>query len=121
MQGVEILTTTQLVTGWTTDWTAFGITALIIFVIFVIIGIFRYQTTYDVSDIVGYSIVGVVLGLFGGAMIGHILLSTPASHETQYKVTISDEVSMTEFYEHYEVIEQDGKIFTVREKANESN
>jgi hypothetical protein len=28
---------------------------------------------------------------------------------------------MTEFYEYYEVIDQDGKIFTVREKVNESN
>jgi hypothetical protein len=116
MQGVEILASSQFVTEWATDWTAFGITALIIFVIFVFIGVFKYQTTYDVSDIVSYSVVGVVLGLLGGVMIGYILLSTPAAHETQYKITISDEVSMTEFYEHYEVIDQDGKIFTVREK-----
>ena len=39
--------------------------------------------------------------------------------DTKYQVTISEEVSMVEFYEHYEVIEQDGKIFIVREKVNE--
>lgn len=39
--------------------------------------------------------------------------------EIKYQVAISDQVLMTEFYEHYEVIDQDGKIFTVREKTNE--
>lgn len=29
------------------------------------------------------------------------------------------EVKMSEFYEKYEIIGQDGKIFTVREKQNE--
>ena len=37
-------------------------------------------------------------------------------YETQYKVTISDEVKMDEFCEKYEIIEQDGKIYTVRER-----
>lgn len=34
----------------------------------------------------------------------------------EYKVTISDEVSMTEFMEKYEIFEQDGKIYTVRKR-----
>ena len=35
----------------------------------------------------------------------------------EYKVTISDDVSLTEFYEKYEIIEQDGKIYTVKERT----
>ena len=34
----------------------------------------------------------------------------------EYKVTIDDTVSMTEFYEKYKVIEQEGEIWTIRDK-----
>ena len=35
---------------------------------------------------------------------------------TEYKVTINDSVSMNEFLNKYEILDQDGKIFTVKEK-----
>ena len=38
------------------------------------------------------------------------------SEYIQYKVTISDDVNFVEFTERYEVIEQDDKIYTIREK-----
>lgn len=116
MQGVEILTSAQVVTEWTTNWTSFWIATIVTFAILLTIGILRYTETYDVGEIIGYVFMGVAFGLISGVLSGHVLLSTPAEYETRYKVTISDEVSMTEFYEHYEVIDQDGKIFTVREK-----
>lgn len=34
----------------------------------------------------------------------------------EYQVTIDDSVSMTEFLEKYEIIEINGKIYTIREK-----
>ena len=39
-----------------------------------------------------------------------------AAEETQYKVLISEEVSMTEFNERYEIVDQEGQIFTIKEK-----
>lgn len=42
-------------------------------------------------------------------------MMAPTAYETHYKVLISDEVSMNEFLEQYEIIDQEGKIFTVRE------
>lgn len=36
---------------------------------------------------------------------------------TEYKVLISDDVSWNEFNEKYEVIEQEGKIYTIKERA----
>jgi hypothetical protein len=36
-----------------------------------------------------------------------------------YKVTISDEVSMNEFMDKYEILNQDGKIYTVKERKEE--
>lgn len=34
----------------------------------------------------------------------------------EYKVTIDDSVPMTEFYQRYEILDQEGKIYTVKEK-----
>ena len=35
---------------------------------------------------------------------------------TEYKVTIDDSVSMNEFLDKYEIIDQEGKIYTVKER-----
>lgn len=40
-----------------------------------------------------------------------------AKEETRYHVTIDDSVSMTEFSEKYEIIEQKDKIFIIKEKG----
>lgn len=56
-----------------------------------------------------FMIIGVVAG------IGFAKNQMPAEYETQYKVTISDEVSMNDFLARYEIIDQEGKIYTVRE------
>lgn len=34
----------------------------------------------------------------------------------EYKVTINDSVSMNEFLDKYEILDQEGKIYTVKEK-----
>ena len=36
----------------------------------------------------------------------------------EYKVTISDDVSFNELYEKYEIVEQEGEIYTIRERRN---
>lgn len=35
---------------------------------------------------------------------------------TEYKVTIDDSVSMNEFLDKYEILDQEGKIYTVKER-----
>ena len=47
-------------------------------------------------------------------IIGLTNKTTPAY--TEYKVTIDDSVSFTEFTEKYEIIDQEGKIYTVKER-----
>lgn len=37
----------------------------------------------------------------------------------EYKVTIDESVSMIEFYQRYEILSQEGKIYTIKEKTNE--
>lgn len=118
MQGVEILTSTQVVTEYAVNWTGFWIVFVVTFGIGLIIGIKIAIDEYDWSCIIPICGVTLVLGLYLGSLVGD-LFKYPVKYTIQHQVTISDEVSMTEFYEHYTVIDQDGKIFTVREKTNE--
>jgi hypothetical protein len=120
MQGVEILTSAQVVTEWASNWIVFWVVFLIMFGIGLFFGIKFTIAEDDWTPMVACILVSIIVGCLFGLWGGEIFRGV-ASYETQYKVTISDEVSMTEFYEHYEVIEQDGKIFTVKEKTNESN
>ena len=115
MQGVEILTFAQVVTEWSFNSTAFWTTIIGILLIAVIWGVITSVQECDWSFFIILTFGGLVLGSLLGMLAGDELFKIPTTYETQYKVTISDEVSMTEFYERYEVIEQDGKIFTVRE------
>ena len=71
---------------------------------------------------------------FDGEHIGLIIITTVMcawigflgcmifEHETdtidhiEYKVTIDDSVSMNEFLDKYEILDQEGKIYTVKER-----
>ena len=59
---------------------------------------------------------GIIMIISG---ICSISIQTQVGEYTQYKVTISDEVNFTEFNDKYEIIEQDGKIYTIKERINE--
>lgn len=116
MTGVEILATQEVATafGFHTDL------ALVMFFTFLILGTslgFLFSAISEDFTILTHGvIIGLVLGLVFGCVIG--IGQRPLEYETQYKVTISDEVPMNEFLERYEIIDQDGKIYTVREKNN---
>lgn len=51
------------------------------------------------------------IGLFFGIMA----LAT-YENPTYYEVLIDDKVSMTEFTQRYEIVQQNGQIFTIKEK-----
>ena len=58
---------------------------------------------------IGTLAASVILGMYIG------FTKTPAKYETQYTVSVSDEVSMNEFLERYEVIDNDGDYYIVKE------
>jgi hypothetical protein len=117
MTGVEILTSSQVAYEWAFNWTAFWIVGIVAFVIVTAIGIWQWLGGYCSFGIVPALIfVGMAAGVAFGALWGSFL-SQPAEYTTEYKVIISDEVSMNEFNEKYEIIERDGKIYTVRERV----
>ena len=114
MTGVEILAAQEVATAFTFNWIASFICFGAIFTIFILIG-FAMSVCFDDWK---QMIIGLIVGTLLGAVFGGIFgcgLKTPTKFENQYKVIISDEVSMNEFLERYEIIEQEGKIYTVRE------
>ena len=114
MTGVEILATQEVVVSSTFNWTAFFVAFCATIFIMFLIGVVMSVTSGNWADIIMTIVLGIVAGsLFGGLCGSEI--AKPTEYETQYKVTISDEVPMNDFLERYEIIDQEGKIYTVRE------
>lgn len=69
---------------------------------------------------VDFVVIPACLGLvFGACIYGLIFHEIFPTEYNTYKVTISENVSMTEFYEKYEILDVDGQIYTVRERDSE--
>ena len=116
MTGVEILTTEQVAIAFGFDWVTFCVTS---FLLALILGFMFWVLSLEYFDTVG-RIVMIIIGAALGVLFGFMIACSsddgaPIAYETHYKVTISDEVPMNEFLERYEIIDQEGKIFTVRE------
>ena len=115
MNGVEILTSKQVAIAWEYNWNAFGIAFTIILFAAVLIGIVSSIVSGDWTELIICAVAGVIIGAFAAAIVGD-MAETPIKYISQYKVTISDEVSMNEFNAKYKIIYQEGKIYTVRER-----
>lgn len=120
MTGVEILNVTEhaiMERAW--SWSmCFGL-FIGLFGLCVIIGFVLGLREDDIC-------VGIQVGLITGlicALLGSPLLTASFSRkevgkEYHYKVTIDDSVSMNEFLDKYEILDQEGKIYTVKEREN---
>lgn len=56
-------------------------------------------------------VIGGALSIICGCLIPEY------KYETRYQVTVDNSVSMNEFQDKYEIIEVEGKIYTVRERV----
>lgn len=118
MEGVRILASEEIATAWATwnweaFWAAIGISVVVALIAGVIFGIqesdFFAFLFMSLTMLIACS---VILGLLAGFGIkGEV-----TEYETQHKVIIDENVSLKDFYEQYEVIDQEGEIFTVRER-----
>lgn len=112
MTGVEVLATEEVVTGSSFNWLGFAITFIAVILVNAFIFAYKCETRKDFLQCVG--MFGGILGFLFGFFIG-ASTALPMEYETHYKVTISDEVSLNEFLERYEIIDQEGQIYTIRE------
>lgn len=121
IEGIEILSQSEVGTNISINWVVFGLFAVIFFVIGFALA--AMEGNPEGAEWFGCIVIGLLVGVIGclfGGLIGRVV-GKPTEFETQYKVIISDEVPMNEFLEKYEIIDQEGKIYTIREKTNESD
>lgn len=116
MAGVEILAAEEVAVAVGFNWLAFGVMMGLLVVAGFVFGlVIAEKYAYDWQLVPALMLVGIIGGLLIGVPIG-FASGEPTAYETQYKVIVSDEVPMNEFLERYEIIDQEGKIYTVRER-----
>lgn len=109
MTGVEILNQTEI---YKDNMTAFLIGALISAVIgitFMIILNFCFDNAWSGP-------IGFALAFVGCLIATFATTNTIPTGKYEYEVLIDDTVNFKEFYEKYEVIDEKGSIFVIREK-----
>lgn len=114
MEGIEVLSIGSIGVNQVFNWDAAIIGGLVLGFLCSLYGFFSTD-----SPLVGIAIF-VIMGLFFGFVLG-ISVEKYADTVPTYKVTVNDTISINEFYERYEVLEQDGKIFTIKEKTEDGS
>lgn len=110
MNGVEILSSETIYNTILPEyWLGIGLGCAIIFV-FVMTLFFTYDRI-----ILGFICLALAFGIGMVGGLGGTCSKTNISH-IEYKVTIDDSVSMNEFLDKYEILDQEGKIYTVKER-----
>ena len=117
MSGVEILAFEEVACVWESwNWSSFWIGVAIAFAVSLVAGfIFACQEDDIFAGLLMFGCMLIGVGSFLGIVSGKNCVD-PTEYETHYKVTIDESVSMAEFNEKYEVLGQEGKIYTVRER-----
>lgn len=116
MPGVDILAVEEVAVEFALNWTVFWIILGA-----VIVGTLIYTITKVVSGEYSWTLIPALLvtfSIFGAAfgLISANALKEPTKYEYQYKITVSNDVSMNDFMERYEIIDTEGKIYIVRER-----
>ena len=110
MNGVEILSSETIYNTILPEyWIGIGFGCVIVFVIATVLCFANERI------ILGFICIALALGSVIVGFLGSMYSKTDISH-IEYKVTIDDSVSMNEFLDKYEIIDQEGKIYTVKER-----
>lgn len=112
IDGITVLSQNEIMV--TPIWTETIIMIeIIIFIISIIIALSVNQkiikTIFEISSICCIAL--FIIGMFCTVFV------TKGTGKYAYKVTISDEVNFVEFNNKYEIIDQDGLIYTIKEKG----
>ena len=114
IEGVEILSQTNVYEYTESGWLLFLFLG-IGFVIGLILAIIEWVDFGFNSDVIFCIICCTAIGFFTGFLtVGASMEPTDTVDYVEYKVTISDDVNFNEFMDKYEILGQEGKIYTVR-------
>ena len=110
MSGVEILSSEAIYNTILPEWCiALG---FLLAIAFIAAAIFTFIDGYN---ILGCICLVMIIASTIVACLGGSKSKTDISY-IKYKVTTDDSVSMTEFMDKYEILDQDGKIYIVKER-----
>ena len=116
MNGVEILNQTNIYQTEYSDW-VFWLILAICFTIGLVLAIIEWVdfsfNTEGVIALVACTVIGFFFGIAGGVLTEH---ETDKLDYIEYQVTVSNEVNFNEFLEKYEILGQEGKIYTIKER-----
>ena len=112
MKGIEILSSSEVAIGFEFNLQAAIIILFACLILFIVIGFFVDE--YYV--IKAFLPAGLLAGFWIGCIAGNAF-RIPTEYTMEHKVLISEEVSLQDFLEKYEIVDQEGKIYTVREKT----
>ena len=110
MNGVEILSSETIYNTILPEyWLGIGLGLELLFAVFVV------ACFANERIILGFI---CILLAFGAGIVGSLgfTYSKTDVKYIEYKVTIDDSVSMNEFLDKYEILDQEGKIYTVKER-----
>ena len=116
MDGIEILSVIEKPVLLFNEG-AFGSTFFITVIIFLFIAIYLSITENEWFCLPLFSVTGVLAGVLLGLVAGILFVQKTDEVETTYKVIVSEEVPLNEFLDKYEIIDQEGKIYTVKERG----
>ena len=110
MTGVEILISEAIYNTFLPGWIgAIAFVLMFGFVVLTTYGCCEEKVTLGVVSLL-LTIMMLVVAFLG------CLNNTNDINHIEYKVTIDDSVSMNEFLDKYEILDQEGKIYTVKER-----
>ena len=105
LNGIEVLNTINM-------YKEFPMVLVIPIVVFLVLGVcFIFEDGLKTKLLAILFLICCLISIISG-----LLINSQLSGVVQYQVTISDNVSMVEFNERYDVISVQGKIYTIVEK-----
>lgn len=117
LDGIAVLNSYEVVTKTAFSWQGFWIGVGIIAVVSLIGSLIACD---DLEDfLVMFGVFSVIFGSLVGLFFGFGVMPKSIEYKPEYEVTISNEVSMNDFYNRYDIIEQRGEIYVIREKGHE--
>ena len=114
MEGIEILSQTEIMKMGDPTMERIAIILIIISLFLFLIGIFFLVMERPIFCV--FIIISFISFFVGLVFVINSCNTSIPTGQYEYKVTIDDNVSLTEFIGRYEIISQDGKIYTIIEK-----
>ena len=113
MAGVEILSSETIYNTVLPEyWIGIGLGCALVFIITMAF-CFAYEHTNLGLICAACAMLSVILSIISS--LGCTYSKTDINH-IKYKITVDDSVSLNEFLDKYEILDKEGKIYTVKEK-----